>query len=614
MTDNITINIRMSTAARFVIGGGAFTITPSTTIAQLKEIISTEEASGLCPAERQRLIHKGRILSDDKKTLRQYDILDSNQTIHLVKSSGNVQRPATGSTGQQTTNVNANAAPSPAPGNFMPPPSNNNSNAANPFANMMGAMGAGAGANGMPPMPPGMEQLMQNPEQMAAMMNSPMMQSIMNNPDFLRTMMESNPQMQQLMESNPELRHMLNDPELMRRSMEMMRDPASMQNMMRNQDLAMSQIENIPGGFSALRRMYEDVQAPMMDAMTGGNQSGSGSGSSTPRNSANQNSGAAGTAMPNPWASPSQQAPSAPTNTGATASPGMGGMANPWANMGAGASAGASAGAGAGANNTGGMPGMPGMPGFPNPNNMNIEQTIQMLENPVMNQMMNNLMSDPATMQSIINSNPMLQQMAQANPQMAQMLSNPELMRTMMNPAALRSMMQMQNAMQGSGLGSTFPGMGMGMETDMGAGIPGGVPPFNAGSPAGLDFSTLLNQMQTTSLGGGMNAGAGTTGSTGSAPVPPEQRFRIQLQSLNDMGFDDNRANIAALTQTHGNVNRAIDILFSNPPSAPAPAPTSSTSQTPPPAETGDTTNGSSGAPAEDANATPKNAADKKNE
>jgi hypothetical protein len=29
---------------------------------------------------------------------------------------------------------------------------------------------------------------------------------------------------------------------------------------MRSQELAMSQIENMPGGFNALRRMYEDVR------------------------------------------------------------------------------------------------------------------------------------------------------------------------------------------------------------------------------------------------------------------------------------------------------------------------------------------------------------------
>jgi hypothetical protein len=46
---------------------------------------------------------------------------------------------------------------------------------------------------------------------------------------------------------------------MLRQTMEMMRNPNAMQQAMRSQDLAMSQIENLPGGFSALRRMYEEV-------------------------------------------------------------------------------------------------------------------------------------------------------------------------------------------------------------------------------------------------------------------------------------------------------------------------------------------------------------------
>ena len=53
-------------------------------------------------------------------------------------------------------------------------------------------------------------------------------------------MMESNPEMHALMDSNPELRNMLQDPEIMRQSMQMMRDPSAMQNTLRQQDLAMS--------------------------------------------------------------------------------------------------------------------------------------------------------------------------------------------------------------------------------------------------------------------------------------------------------------------------------------------------------------------------------------
>lgn len=48
--------------------------------------------------------------------------------------------------------------------------------------------------------------------------------------------------------------------------MELARNPAMMQEMMRNQDRALSNLESVPGGYSALRRMYTDIQEPMFSA------------------------------------------------------------------------------------------------------------------------------------------------------------------------------------------------------------------------------------------------------------------------------------------------------------------------------------------------------------
>lgn len=42
----------------------------------------------------------------------------------------------------------------------------------------------------------------------------------------------------------------------------------------------------------------------------------------------------------------------------------------------------------------------------------------------------------------------------------------------------------------------------------------------------------------------------------------PEARFAVQLQQLNDMGFNDQTANIRCLTATNGNVNAAIERLL----------------------------------------------------
>lgn len=269
-----------------------------------------------------------------------------------------------------------------------------------------------------------------------------------------------------------------------------------------------------------------------------------------------------------------------------------------------------------------------------NPNNpMNLEQTISMLENPMVSQMMDQMMSDPAAMQSLMDNNPMLRQMRETNPQVASMLSNPEMMRSMMNPQNLRAMSQMQGAMQQ--LGGSMPGFppmpnagGMG---GMGMGMP--PPPSaanrlpfpmgnsnnnnNNSNNSGMDFSSLLNQFQSASV-------SNTNSSNMASPImqppqrreqvlPPEQRFHMQLQSLNDMGFDDNAANIRALTETHGNVNRAVDFLFSNPPSTANVVEASVTSDgSPTSTSDGPSDDGGSGNSSTDD--IPKEAGDKKND
>lgn len=111
---------------------------------------------------------------------------------------------------------------------------------------------------------------MSNPEMMRQLMDNPMVQQLMSNPDVMRQLITSNPQMRELMERNPEITHMLNNPELMRQTMELARNPTMLQELMRTQDRAMSNLESIPGGFNALQRMYRDIQEPMMSAANEG--------------------------------------------------------------------------------------------------------------------------------------------------------------------------------------------------------------------------------------------------------------------------------------------------------------------------------------------------------
>lgn len=98
-------------------------------------------------------------------------------------------------------------------------------------------------------------------------LDHPMFRQLSMNEDFLKSMFLNNPQMKKLFEDNPELEHVLNDPSVLKDAMEMMRNPAYQREMMRNQDRAMSNIENLPEGFNALRRTYSSIQKPMFEAL-----------------------------------------------------------------------------------------------------------------------------------------------------------------------------------------------------------------------------------------------------------------------------------------------------------------------------------------------------------
>lgn len=68
------------------------------------------------------------------------------------------------------------------------------------------------------------------------------------------------------MQRNPEVSHALRNPELLRQMGQIARNPAMLQELMRSHDRAMSNLESVPGGYSALQRIYRDIQEPMLNA------------------------------------------------------------------------------------------------------------------------------------------------------------------------------------------------------------------------------------------------------------------------------------------------------------------------------------------------------------
>ncbi|NXP78555.1 UBQL1 protein, partial [Ramphastos sulfuratus] len=288
-----------------------FAVSETSSIRQFKEEISKRFKSH---TDQLVLIFAGKILKD-QDTLTQHGIHDG-LTVHLVIKTQNrsqdhpaQQANSTGTTATTSTSSSSTSSPS--------------STTSNPFN--LGGLGGLAGLNSLglstsnfSELQSQMQrQLMSNPEMMVQIMENPFVQSMLSNPDLMRQLIMANPQMQQLIQRNPEISHMLNNPDIMRQTLELARNPAMMQEMMRNQDRALSNLESIPGGYNALRRMYTDIQEPMLNAAQeqfGGNpfaslvSNASTGGDSQPSRTENRDP------LPNPWA-PQSSSQTSTTNT-----------------------------------------------------------------------------------------------------------------------------------------------------------------------------------------------------------------------------------------------------------------------------------------------------------
>ncbi|NP_001080805.1 ubiquilin 4 L homeolog [Xenopus laevis] len=551
-----------------------------------------EEISRRFKAKRDQLvlIFAGKILKDGD-TLNQHGIKDG-LTVHLViKTAQKSQDPSGVSSASDAAASNSSpqtgnaTSPTPATGNSSSEGSGGTnradgaSTAANgsPAApNLLSGFGGLAGlgnlgmgsANFMELQQQMQRQLMSSPEMLSQIMENPLVQNMMSNPDLMRQMIMANPQMQQLMERNPEISHMLNNPELMRQTMELARNPAMMQEMMRNQDRALSNLESIPGGYNALRRMYTDIQEPMFSAAReqfGNNPfsalaGGSDGSASQPLRTENREP------LPNPWnpASPSSQnqTSSNESNTGSTTSQSAPTVSNP---LGINAAS-----LGSGAYNS------PEMQGVLQQITENPQLIQSMISAPYTRSMMQALAQNPeftAQMMGnipIFSGNPQLQeQLRHQLPVFLQQMQNPESMSVMSNPRAMQALLQIQQGLQS--LQTEAPGL----ISSLGSfGIPG-VPPTSGGStppdnpasssspasasPSGGSSSNPQQQMmqQMIQLLAGGN----------SQVQNPEVRFQSQLDQLNAMGFINREANVQALIATGGDINAAIERLLGSQPS-----------------------------------------------
>ncbi|KAL4629553.1 ubiquilin-4 [Arapaima gigas] len=555
-------------------------ISEDASVTQFKEEISRRFKA---KQDQLVLIFAGKILKDGD-TLNQHGIKDG-LTVHLVIKTAHKTADGAGSqtsatSSSSTAQVGGSSGGTSASPAVSTTSTGSNSSSTTPIPpqpasiltgfgdlSSLGALGMGS-TNFMELQQQMQRQLMSNPEMLSQIMENPLVQNMMSNPDLMRQMIMANPQMQQLMERNPEISHMLNNPELMRQTMELARNPAMMQEMMRNQDRALSNLESIPGGYNALRRMYTDIQEPMFSAAReqfgnnpfsalGGSSDGSGV---QPSRTENREP------LPNPWGPPGTTPSESGSGTGSSSSSSVPSGTTPSVSNPLGVNAGSLG---------NGIFSSPGMQSLLQQISENPQLMQNMLSAPYMRSMMQSLAQNPEiALQVMMNNplfagNPQLQEQFRLQlPVFLQQMQNPEALSVMTNPRAMQALLQIQQGLQT--LQTEAPGLmpsltpGGISTTPLSAG--GGVTPENPAPAAGGSTPAsgtnsaqqqLMQQMLQMFAGGGASTQSQT----------PEVRFQQQLEQLSAMGFINREANLQALIATGGDINAAIERLLGSQPS-----------------------------------------------
>lgn len=190
------------------------------------------------------------------------------------------------------------------------------------------------------------------------------------------------------------------------------------------------------------------------------------------------------------------------------------------------------------------------------------EQLSQMMSNPMFQESMNSLLSNPQMLDYLIEQNPQLRAMG---PQARQMLQSPFFRQMISNPEMMRSMMDMgrnfggdaNTAFPSPGANPTISGSTEGTETNTEA-TTGGTAANQLPNPFSSFFGGNNGQIDPFALFGGAPQQPVETDNR-----PPEERYASQLSQLNDMGFFDFDRNVAALRRSGGNVQGAVEYLLS---------------------------------------------------
>ncbi|XP_055774772.1 ubiquilin-1-like isoform X1 [Salvelinus fontinalis] len=507
------------------------------------------------------LIFAGKILKD--ADLLSHQGIHNGLTVHLVIKTQSrppelCASPSNSTASEQAQPEGPTSVPGPPPvePTSVPRPS--------PVSSATSTLSLGLGSPGTAAAGPGLaelqRQLMSNPELLAHIMDSPLVQGMLSNPDMMRQLIMANPQMQQLLQHNPNITHLFNNPDVMRQTLEIARNPTMMQEMLRNQDRALSN--------NALRRMYTDAQGPVLNAAAqeqiAGNPFASLMTSSSGETQSPQVEN--GDPLTNPWVPPaSTDTPTGTATPTTTPTQSSNGPQTTLHNLGPAM--------GGRTSNSAGMFNSPGMQSLLQQITENPTLMHNMLSAPYMRSLLNSLSQNPDLAAQMMLNNPLFsgnpqlqQQMRQQLPMFLQQMQNPEMLSAMSNPRAMQALLQIQQGLQtlATEAPGFIPGVGLG-----GAGSDLNPAPGLSSDPAPSDLScgsqvvTETGQRQQQQF---VRQMLDALASTNQQAQTEELPFQQQVEQLTTMGFLNPEANLQALIATGGDVNAAVERLLDSPP------------------------------------------------
>ena len=176
----------------------------------------------------------------------------------------------------------------------------------------------------------------------------------------------------------------------------------------------------------------------------------------------------------------------------------------------------------------------------------NINQVIEAMKIPEIQGQMESMMDDPNVIEAMM-QNPQMKALCEINPGIKDLMTNKEFIKNMLKPENLEAM---KNLQEGNFNPNSVPNL---------FNFPNNNNINNINNNFGFN---LFNPMMNPLMMGQPNFFSQRN--TNMTKVQLKEKYKNEIQSIKDMGFDNEEKIINALQKTNGNINASIERLINN--------------------------------------------------